>query len=330
MNSEKKVVAVLCVRIGSDRFPGKALAYTSPGWSLLQQCVERLKLAQSVGTIIIATSTTKSDNPIAELAEELGIPCYRGSLDNVVERMWDAVHTLGNGEPLIYRAMVDQPFMDWEALDRSAALMLENSWDNILPLSFNEDPIYGAGVAPWSYNTFKAIRENSTVAEELEHAGMWLRRNLPKVNYGLIDLPHWCYRPYRFELDTVEDLAFVHALQEGMDAARTPLREIVRYLDKHPGLSKRNSHIQEKTGPYTSYTDAEIKQWHKDYAGRPVVWSDIAGLVGSIDTAKQAKYKCPECGGALIALSIVRGDLELECIQCSHKKKYYSSKPKKR
>ena len=329
MNPHGKVLAILPIRMVNTRLPGKVLTHVTPEWTQTKQVIWRLKMAQSVGTIVVATTTDNSDNDIVAFAKHEGIACYRGSEENVVERMWDAAHALGGGEPLIYRAMGDQPYMDWEALDRSAALMLENNWDTLLPLAFKEDPVYGAGVAPWSYKAFQAIRDNSALPDEQEHAGMWLRRNISKLNYGLIDLPHWCYRPYRFELDTPTDLLFIQKMHEAIQAGVKPLRTIVRYLDKNPRLTEINSHIQEKTGTYTSYTDIEIKQWHKDYAGRPVVWSDMLGLMGSIETAKQIKYKCPKCAGALIALNIVRGDLELECIQCSHKKKYYSAKPKR-
>ena len=329
MNADKKVLAILCVRTSSGRMDHKVLSNTTEDWTLLKQCIWRLKMAQSVKTIVVATSEESSDDPIeiAGLAED--VPVYRGSLDNVVERMWKAMEEYGQGEPFIYRAMGDQPFMDWEALDRSTALMLENKWDNMLALAFKEDPVYGAGIAPWSYKAFEAIRSNST-GEENEHAGMWLRRNLAKFDYGLIDLPHWCYRPYRFEVDTHEDLNFVRVLHEHTQAGWKPLKTTIRYLDKNSRLSEINAHIEEKTGTYTSYTETEIKQWQKDYAGRPVVWSDMAGLVGKIETAKQLAYLCPKCGGALIALHITKGDLELECILCNHKKKYFSAKPKKR
>ena len=329
MNPNEKVLAILCARVSSNRLPSKVLTSVTQQWTLLEQCVWRLKMAQSVGTIVIATSTDPSDDEIEVWAKAKDIPCFRGSLENVAERMWDAMCAHGNGEPYIYRAMADQPFMDWEALDRSTSLMMENKWDHLLALAFKEDPVYGAGVAPWSYETFRAIRENST-GDELEHVGMWLRRNISKFKYGLIDLPHWAYRPYRLELDTREDLALCRELHNSMSAGVKPLRTIIRYLDKNPRLTELNSHIEEKTGTYTSYTDAEIRAWQKDYAGRPVVWSDVAGLVGTIDTAKQIEYKCPKCGGALIALHITKGDLELECIHCSHKKKYYSAKPKKK
>jgi len=328
MSSNKKVLAILCARTTSDRLEHKVLAKTTDDWTLLKQCIWRLKMAQSVNTIVVATSTERSDDPIELAAKAEGVPVYRGSLENVAERMWKAMEEHGRGEPYIYRAMGDQPYMDWDALDRSTALMMEHKWDWLMALAFKEDPVYGAGIAPWSYNAFQAIRSNST-GDENEHVGMWLRRNLAKFNYGLIDLPHWCYRPYRLEVDTVADLSFVTALHAQMEAGFKPLKTTIRYLDKNSRLSEINSHIEEKTGTYTSYTESEIKQWQKDYAGRPVVWSDVAGLIGKIETAKQLAYLCPKCGGALIALHITKGDLELECIQCSHKKKYFSAKPKR-
>jgi spore coat polysaccharide biosynthesis protein SpsF (cytidylyltransferase family) len=326
MNPNGKILAILNTRMTSERFPGKVLAKVTPEWTQTEQTLWRLKQAKSVGTIIMAITYAKEDDKLEEIADQMGIPCFRGSTDNVVERMWDAAHIYGGGEPLVYRVMADQPYMDWEALDRSAALMLENNWDTLLALAFDEDPVYGGGVAPWSYDAFRAIREHSTQPDELVHVGMWLRRNLDQFQYGLIDLPHWCYRPYRFELDTEEDLELFKELHVRMEAGRKPLREIVRYLDKDPSITGFNSHIEERSGTFTSYTEAEIKQWHKDYAGRPVVWSDMLGLMGSIDIAKQVKYKCEKCGGAFIAINMhSQGKfLELECIQCSQKNKYYA------
>ncbi|MHA1961827.1 MAG: cytidylyltransferase domain-containing protein [Candidatus Thorarchaeota archaeon] len=331
MNAEGKILAILPTRLTSERFPGKVISYVTPEWTQTEQTLWRLKMARSVRTIVIATTTDKEDDKIVELAEKVGIPCFRGERDNVVERMWDAAHHYGGGEPLVYRVMADQPFMDWEALDRSASLMLANNWDTMLPLAFKEDPIYGAGVAPWSYKAFRAIREHSAQPDELEHVGMWLRRNISQFDYGLIDLPHWCYRPYRLELDTIPDRDFIRELHNQMRAGHKPLREIVRFLDKNPRLAEINAHIQERSGTYTSYTDEEIKQWQRDYAGRPVVWSDMAGLVGSIDTVRQARYKCPKCEGALIAINIgYKGRfLELECVQCSNIQKFHARHPKK-
>jgi len=329
MDYNNTVTAILCARMSSSRFLGKVLADLG-GITLLEQCITRLYRAKSVKNIVVAIPDSPEDDPIATAAERMEVAVFRGSLLNVVERMWDAMHSHGMGTPLVYRAMSDQPFMDWEALDRSAALMLENNWDLILPLSFEEDPVYGAGVSPWSYRAFQAIRENSTQPDELEHPGMWLRRNLDVFDYGLIDLPHWCYRPYRLELDTPYDRGLVLRLIEHGVTADTPLRDVIRILDRNPRLTEANNFVKEATGTFTSYTREEIERWYKDYAGRPVVWSDMLGLVGSINPLHQKQYKCPKCGGALVAITIVSGDLQLKCVQCGHKKKYYAAKPRRR
>ena len=294
--------------------------------------VRRLQKAKCVSKVVVATSTRTQDDSIASNAEKLGLPVFRGSLENVVMRMWDAVHKYG-GEPYIYRAMGDQPFFDWESLDKSVALMQANRWDFVLPLSFNEDPVYGAGVFPWSYNAFRKLREHS-IGEELEHAGMWLRRNLDQFEYGLHDLPHWMYRPYRLELDTPTDLSFVRSVlattHNAFSTKPMSLRAVIRVLDANPKIAILNQHVEEKTGTYTSYTPAEILRWEKDYRGKKIVWSDVPGLVGQIE--RDTTYHCKNCGTAnLVSTGIItkKGDLRLICPQCGSDQTFYASKPRK-
>lgn len=324
----KSVTAILCARMTSERLPGKCLEDIG-GKPALRRIAERLAKAESVAEIIVATSDEASDDPICRLAADLGIPCYRGDRMNVNLRMWKALHQYGSGKPYVFRAMSDQPFLDWESLDQAVALMDANKWDFVLPLAFEEDPVYGAGLSPWSYRAWQGIHSGST-GEENEHVGMWLRRNLDRFQYGLRDLPHWCYRPYRLELDEPDDLRLIQAIHKGIDGEEPTLREVIMYLDKHPAQLTINSHVREKTGPYTSFTKAEIAAWRNDYSGRTIVWSDAAGLIGSIEAAHEADYTCEKCGGNMVALSIVRGkgDLRTRCIRCGHERMFYSTKPK--
>ncbi|MBU1173395.1 MAG: NTP transferase domain-containing protein, partial [Proteobacteria bacterium] len=321
------VLAILCARIGSDRYPGKVLANVS-GRTVLEHVVRRLKQAKSVSEVVIATSDKDKDNPICELAVKLKIPLFRGDEYNVAERMYGAYYAFHQSEPFIFRAMSDSPFLDWQALDEAVTIMLARNWDFVLPLTFEADPVYGAGLFPWSVRCWKDIYAHSS-GEETEHVGMWLRRNLDKWDYGLRDLPHWTFRPYRLELDTKPDLELIKAIYSawGKDEP-PPLRWVVTWMDKHPGIHALNAHIAEKTGTYTSYTQAEIDGWKSDYAGREVVWSDVAGLIGDVRDSKEAVYRCEKCGGNLVALSIRKGDLQTKCIRCGKKRTFYAVKPR--
>lgn len=329
----KSVTAIVCARMTSDRLPGKCLEDVG-GKPVLQRVVERLGKAESVADIIIATSDEKEDDPICKLAADIGIRCHRGDRLNVNLRMWEALHRYGSGKPYVFRAMSDQPFLDWRSLDQAVALMDANNWDFVLPLAFEEEPVYGAGLSPWSYRVWQGIHGGSA-GEENEHVGMWLRRNLEKYDYGLLDLPHWTFRPYRLELDEPDDLKLIRAIHGGMKeggfTGEPTLRDVILYLDKHPAMLTINSHVREKTGPYTSFTKAEMNAWRQDYAGRQVMWSDTAGLIGSIEAAHEADYTCGKCGGNMVALSVVRGkgDLRTRCIRCGAERVFYSTKQRR-
>ena len=84
-----RVGAVVLVRYNSSRLPGKALMNIL-GKPVLLYIVERLQEVFSNGQIVIATSSEDSDQPIAKFALESGINCFRGSLENVAERFYEA------------------------------------------------------------------------------------------------------------------------------------------------------------------------------------------------------------------------------------------------
>lgn len=188
------VTAIVCARMTSERFPGKVMADLC-GKPVLQHIIERLRMSELVADIIVATTHNKADDAIRVLTAKLDIPTYLGSEHNVTQRMWEANLHYGSGKPYIFRALSDQPFLDWKSLDQTTGIINARKWDFVLPLAFTEDPVYGGGIFPWSYRCWQAIESNST-GEEREHVGMWLRRHLDRWQYGLIDLPHWMYRPY--------------------------------------------------------------------------------------------------------------------------------------
>jgi spore coat polysaccharide biosynthesis protein SpsF len=84
-----RVGAVILSRYNSSRLPGKALKLIH-GKSTLSYIIERLLTVFSTDEIILATSTESSDDPIAAFAQENGIACFRGSLNNVAERFFFA------------------------------------------------------------------------------------------------------------------------------------------------------------------------------------------------------------------------------------------------
>jgi spore coat polysaccharide biosynthesis protein SpsF len=89
----KEVGIVLLARLSSSRLPGKALKKIG-GRSVLEQIVERLEQVVSRSQIILACSDEASDDRLEEFANEQGLKCYRGSLERVGERFYEAASAL--------------------------------------------------------------------------------------------------------------------------------------------------------------------------------------------------------------------------------------------
>ena len=80
-----KVLAIIQARMGSTRLPGKVLRLIQ-GKSMLEHQIDFLKKSESINQLIVATTKLAQDDKIEDLVNKLGIDCYRGSTDDVLER----------------------------------------------------------------------------------------------------------------------------------------------------------------------------------------------------------------------------------------------------
>jgi len=101
--------AIIQARLGSSRLPNKVLLDIQ-GRSLLGHCIDRLKQISTINRIIVATTSETIDNPIKEFCSEEKILCYRGSVDNVLNRFLSA--SLKYKSDHFLRICSDNPFID--------------------------------------------------------------------------------------------------------------------------------------------------------------------------------------------------------------------------
>lgn len=108
------VAVVVQARMSSRRLPGKMLLEAG-GRPLIGWVVERLRLARRAGAVIVATSADAEDDPLAAACETMGVPVFRGPLDDVAARYRGAAERFGldafvrvtGDSPLIDPALVD-------------------------------------------------------------------------------------------------------------------------------------------------------------------------------------------------------------------------------
>ena len=103
-----RVVAIVQARMGSSRLPGKVLKEIL-GKPVLWHLINRLKRANLIDKIVIATTVKEIDKPILELAEKLGIDGFAGSEDNVLDRYYQAAKKYSTAH--IMRLTADCPLI---------------------------------------------------------------------------------------------------------------------------------------------------------------------------------------------------------------------------
>jgi spore coat polysaccharide biosynthesis protein SpsF len=123
-----EVGIVVLARYNSSRLPGKALMEIN-GKAVLTYILERLETVVPKEQIVLATSTEKTDDPIVAFAEEYGFSFYRGSLEKVASRFYEAANTLNC--QYACRINGDNLFLDAEVLRTMLAKLRRQQYDFI-------------------------------------------------------------------------------------------------------------------------------------------------------------------------------------------------------
>jgi len=122
------IVALVQVRMGSNRLPGKALAEIL-GKPILWHIVNRLKASELLNKIVIATSTNPVDKVIADFATENSIDCYAGSENDLVDRLYLAAEKFR--ADIIVRITADCPLADPAVIDRVVRYYQEGQFEYV-------------------------------------------------------------------------------------------------------------------------------------------------------------------------------------------------------
>jgi len=302
-------VVILCARMASTRLPGKALVALE-GKTVLHHLMDRYRTCQRVDRVIVATTRDGSDDPIARLCAQVHVPCHRGSVNDVVGRMNDALMHHAPAATAVFRGLGDMPLFDTGLLDWRFDLLARRKADVIwCGLPDDPFPVYGSRESPWSRSAWDQIVRFSKGAER-EHAGQCLYSNLARYRVVYTEvLPDEYYRPYRFELDTPDDLAFFREVFKALHTGPgTPATlDALRWLDEHPEMAVLNADVELKT--------LTRVDWEKRKRG----WL----------------WKCNECGAHPLLVDTLqdrgrdkhgtrRQRLEMTCPACGSKDYFYT------
>ncbi|MFM9093983.1 MAG: cytidylyltransferase domain-containing protein [Acidimicrobiaceae bacterium] len=201
-----RVVAVVQARMGSSRFPGKMLAKLGDQ-ELLSWVLSRVCAAKELDQVVLATSTSRDDDQLAELASNFEVLVVRGSQDDVLDRFTQAAKE--SKADLVVRVCADNPFVAAEEIDRLVVAHKSGSFDYSCNHQQRLDNRYADGFGAEIISTFllNEISKLTTLTLHREHVTSYVWDNSAKFKIQAVLAPRELAFPdIKLDIDTPEDL----------------------------------------------------------------------------------------------------------------------------
>ena len=240
---------IIQARMTSSRLPGKVLKVIdfANQRTILEEVVGRVRQCASIDKVVVATTVNKDDDPIEELADKLGVACYRGSELDVLDRYYQAARE--NGLDRVLRITSDCPFTDPLVLQGIIDLFDTGSYDYVSNAIERTFP-HGLDCEMFSF----AALEKAYTSTAFVESDMFFREHVTTYLYGhpdLFALGNYSmpdgrnYRDLRITVDTKEDYLLACVLRSYLPDGFT-YDDIIRVFEEKPFLSQINATAVQK------------------------------------------------------------------------------------
>lgn len=239
------ILGIVQARMASTRLPGKVLMPLA-GAPMLARQIERLRRARKLDRLVLATTTGKEDDAIAELAADLSVQCCRGSADDVLDRYVRSAEP--DAPSHVVRLTADCPLADWHLIDRTIDFALAGGFDyaaNTLR------PTWPDGLDV-EVMTFAALKESWREARdpvEREHVTQFMLRRPVRFDLGSLE-GDTDLSALRWTVDEPRDYEFVSRVYEALYPANPAFTtaDVIELLKERPQLLEINSGIERNEG----------------------------------------------------------------------------------
>ena len=239
-----KTVAIIQARMSSTRLPGKVLLDVA-GKPMLSRVVERARRARTLDLVGVATSTDASDDRLEAFCQVAGVPCYRGSLTDVLDRyhaaarQWqaDVIVRITSDCPLIDPGVIDRVVTDFRAgtaVDYVSNVIPTRTFPRGLDVEVFSAAALGRA---WREDGDPAWREHVTPL-------LYRRPDLFRTRCVVNDADH---SGHRWTVDTPDDLELVRRVYAAFGNDRFAWAEVLALLERRPDWVDINAHVEQKS-----------------------------------------------------------------------------------
>ena len=238
-----KTVAIVQARMGSTRLPNKVMKPIN-GRPMIELLLERLARSTELDQIIVATSTSDRNQPLADHVEELGYVCVRGSEDDVLDRFVVAARQVG--AEVVVRITGDCPLIDPHLVDNAIREFFLKKVDyvsNTVPATYPD----GLDIEVFSTLALERASLEAHESFDREHVTPYLRR--PKLFKTSTIVNAEDLSSMRWTVDEPADFEVVSKVFDHFSPDTLfPWEAVLKLSNDNPNLFELNSTIIRNEG----------------------------------------------------------------------------------
>lgn len=213
---------------------------------MIARQLERLRRVRQIDDLLVATSTDSSDDRLAEVCAEEGVPCFRGELDDVLSRFYHAA--LPYRPKYVVRLTGDCPLADPELIDRMITFFLSGDYDycsNCLEPSYPD----GLDAEIFSFSCLERSFAEAVLPSHREHVTPFINQQPERFKLACLkngtDLSH-----FRWTVDEPADFQLVTEVYEALYPQEPTfgMKEILGLLEEKPQLCSLNGSFKRNEG----------------------------------------------------------------------------------
>jgi spore coat polysaccharide biosynthesis protein SpsF len=264
------VVAIIQARMASSRLPGKVLAEID-GRPMLAWVVERTRRAGHIDSVVVATTTAASDDPIAEFCVQHSYPHTRGSAYDVLDRYLQAARA--HHADVIVRITADCPLLDPALVDDAVQQLVGEEQTprfdfvaNRLPPPWGRTYPIGLDVEVFTMQALEQAWHEAEQKHQREHVTPYFYEGVPAeaLQFDKNQAPiaigasprgffvallhhHTDLGHHRWTVDTPQDLKLIRAIVSHFPDDTFTWLDVLSLMEREPALAEINAQVEHKT-----------------------------------------------------------------------------------
>ena len=232
--------------MGSSRLPGKVMKPLG-GEPLLQRMFERVRAAQELTEVVVATTDDLADATIRQMCTQNHIPWVAGHPTDLLSRHIDAGRA--HQADVVVKIPSDCPLIDPRIIDRVVSIYRQNAdkfdfLSNLHPATYPD----GNDVEVIPMPMLELANAEAVRPHEREHTTPFLWDQPERFRIGNVEWETGLdySMSHRLTVDYAEDYELVKTIFESLDVAGAPpfsMGDILRFLTQNPDVARTNAHF---------------------------------------------------------------------------------------